>query len=279
MPRPPDSAAAPARESGLSLLLRKKPAPGDDAALAPLAKGFAAALAQASLPRFGLRAGFAPDPSPAPEEPGPGLLALLRADDGVAAVEIGQSALYDLIEALFGGDGTASPYRDARAPSELERAVAEGLAPAFALALGHALERDDLCVEKVYVVQERPSGLMRAGLKMRLIGRETRLSLALPPAWIGAAAPPRRREAPALDALDLDLSVSLPDAPRPLGDLIGLRVGDVLALGVGAAAPVRVDARGGALFEARLGQSAGRYTFRIERRLDGAAACLEEVTR
>ena len=53
--------------------------------------------------------------------------ALLRADDGVALVEIGQSALYDLIEALFGGDGSSPPYREARAPSELERAVAEGL--------------------------------------------------------------------------------------------------------------------------------------------------------
>ena len=289
MPKRPDDTApdaratqtAPPPRSGLSLLLRPQGKPGeaDEAALRPLLKAFAARLAETLAQRFGLRVGFAPDAGPAPGEPGPGLVARIQGEDGFASIEVGQGALYDLIEALFGGDGTASPYRDARAPSELERAVAEGLAPAFALALGHALERDDLCVEKVYVVQERPSGLMRAGLKMRLIGRETRLSLALPPAWIGAAAPPRRSEAPALDALDLDLSVSLPDAPRPLGDLIGLRVGDVLALGVGAAAPVRVDARGGALFEARLGQSAGRYTFRIERRLDGAAACLEEVTR
>ena len=279
MPRPPDETTPQARESGLSLLLRKKAASGDDAALAPLARSFAAALAQTLLSRFGLRAGFAPDSSPAPDEPGPGVRALLRADDGVALVEIGQSALYDLIEALFGGDGSSPPYREARAPSELERAVAEGLAPALALALNHALERDDLAVEKVAVAQEPPQGLMRAGLKMRLVGRESRLSLALPPAWIGAAAPPRRSEAPALDALALELSVSLPDAPRPLADLIGLRVGDVLALGVGAASPLRVGARGGALFEARLGQSAGRYTFRIERRLDGAAACLEEAPR
>ena len=280
MPRPPDAAAAaappPVAAKGLSLLLAAKRAdPESEAALLPLAKRFAAALAETLAARYGLRAGFAPDAGPAPQEPGPGLRVTLRGSDGAASVDLGQSAIYDLIDALFGGDGSARPYREARKPSDLERALVEGFAGLFAHALGAALGRDDLAPEKVAAPQEPAPGAA-IGVKMRLIGRETRLALALPRTWLGTGGE-AAKAAPSLDALDLDLRVSLRDAPRPLADIVDLGVGDVLALGIGAEAPARVAAQGVALFEARLGQSAGRYTIRLERRLDGAATFFEEL--
>lgn len=282
MPTRPEQVSAEATAPqmaarGLSILLApKRGADESDAELAPLAKRFAAALAETLAARFGLRAGFAPDQAPAPQEPGPGLSAALRGGDGVAAVEIGQSAIYDVVDALFGGDGSVEPYRETRKPTDLERAVFEGFAPTFAQALCKALERDDIAPGKVVVTQERAPGLSTIGLKMRLIGRESRLTLALPRAWVGLAAKDASNAAPSLDALDLDLTVSLRDAPRPLADIIDLNVGDVLALGVGPDAPALVAAQGVALFEAKLGQNAGRYTIRLERRLDGAAPFFEE---
>lgn len=278
MPRPRESEArAP---GGLSLLLTPaRPAASDDAALRPLAKTFAAKLAETLAARFGLRAGFAPEAGGAAQEPGPGLVALMHGEDGAAAVEIGQSALYDLIDALFGGDGSAPPYRDARKPSELERAIADGLGSAFAYALGEALGRDDIVHARVAPAQERAADVAATTLKMRLIGRDSRLTLNLPRAWLGLAAEPAAQARPALDALDIDLAVSLRDGPRPLSDVIALKVGDVLRLGLTAASPARVDAEGVALFDAALGQSAGRYTIRLARRLDGAGALLEESSR
>lgn len=289
MQRPPNAEAggSPSRaqthaRAGLSLLLAPaKAAQGDDAALRPLAKAFAGKLAETLAARYGLRAGFAPDAGPEDAEPGPGLVVTMQGEDGAAAVEIGQSALYDLIDALFGGDGSAQPYRDARKPSELERAIVEGLAPAFAYALGEALGRADIAQARVVAAQERPPGHIAAGLKMRLIGRDSRLTLIAPRAWLGLSGEARAQEggAPALDALALDLAVSMQAGQKPLSDMIGMKVGDVLRLGLTAASLARVEAEGVALFDAELGQSGGRYTIRLARRLDGAVRFFEESSR
>lgn len=274
--------AAQATRSGLSLLLRpqKNAGEADDAALRPLIKSFAARLAETLAQRFGLRVGFAPDAGPAPDEPGPGLVARIQGEDGFASIEIGQSALYDLIEALFGGDGSSLPYREARKPSDLERAIVEGLAPAFAYALGESLAREDLALDRVLPTLERAPDMAGAALKMRLLGRESRIVLAAPRAWLGlAAAEPVQRAAAALDDLALDLKVCLREPARPLADLVGLRVGDVLALNLTASSRARVEAAGVALFDAALGQSGGRYTVRLDRRLDAAAPFFEELSR
>lgn len=291
MPKRPDDTApdaratqtAPPPRSGLSLLLRPQGKPGeaDEAALRPLLKAFAARLAETLAQRFGLRVGFAPDAGPAPGEPGPGLVARIQGEDGFASIEVGQGALYDLIEALFGGDGSCPPYREARKPSDLERAILEGLAPAFAYALGESLGREDVAFDRVLPALERAPGMAGAALKMRLLGRETRIVLAAPRAWMGLAAAEQvpRGAAAALDDLSLELKVCLRDAGRSLSDFMGLQVGDVLALNLTAASPARVEAAGVALFDAALGQSAGRYTVRLDRRLDGAAPFFEELSR
>jgi hypothetical protein len=293
MSRPQPEAGA--RRAGLGLLIApRRPAPppaapaADAEALRPFAKRFCARMAEALSTRYGLRAGFAPQTDPAGEEPGPGLIAVIAAqggEDGRARLTIGQSALYDIVEALFGGDGAAQPYRDARAPSELERAIVEGLGPSFAQALGEALERDDLRHERVArEIEEAGADLVATQLKMRLVGRETHLTLCAPRAWLGladadapASAAPTRT-APLSD-LALDLRVSLRDPGRLLAEIVGLSVGEVLPLTVSAATPARLDAEGVDLFEATLGQSAGRYTIRLERRLGGAIPVPEEFTQ
>lgn len=282
------------RRAGLGLLIapRRAAAPvapaEDEEALRPFAKHYCARLSEALSSRFGLRAGFAPETAAPIEEPGPGLIAVIAAqggEDGRARLSIGQSALYDLVEALFGGDGAAQPYRDARAPSELERAIFEGMGPALAQALGAALERDDLRHERVArEIEDDGEAMVETRLKMRLVGRETQLSLALPRRWLGlegaqASAPVASARATPISGLALDLRVSLRDPGRALADVVGLKVGEVLPLTVTAATPARLDAEGVALFEATLGQSAGRYTIRLERRLGGAIPVPEEFTQ
>lgn len=281
MPRPRDEPQASPR-AGLSLLLRPAAPPAQDAAaLKPLAKAFAAVLAETLAARFGLRAGFAPDEA-AFAEPGPGLVMLLAGEESAARVEIGQSAIYDLVDAMFGGDGSAQPYRDERRPTELERALVEGLAPAFAYALGEALTRDDLEVERVVHAQERDPEAAVLALRMRLIGRDSRIALALPRAWLGLDGEEPARaasSAPAIDALDIVLSARWRDSGRALSEIVGLGVGDVLKLAVAPGAPAIVEAQGVDLFEATLGRSAGRYSVRLDRRLCGAAPFFEDSSQ
>jgi hypothetical protein len=282
MPRPRDEPQANPR-AGLSLLLRPAAPPAEDgAALKPFAKAFAAVLAETLAARFGMRAGFAPDDEGAVAEPGPGLVMLLAAQGEGARVEIGQSAIYDLVDAMFGGDGAAQPYRDERRPSELERALIEGLAPAFAYALGEALARDDLEADRVVHAQERDPDAALLALRMRLIGRDSRIALALPRAWLGLDADEPARPAPcapAIDALDIVLSARWRDCGRALSEIVGLGVGDVLKLAVAPGAPAIVETQGVDLFEATLGRSAGRYSVRLDRRLSGAAPFFEDSSQ
>jgi flagellar motor switch/type III secretory pathway protein FliN len=278
MQRPPETG-----RQGLALLLR--PSQGaamraaksaaDAARSRSAAQALARRLSEIFLDLYGVRAGFAFDVGASAHEPGPGLVARLIDAAGVARLAMGQSAIYDLVEALFGGDGQAAPYREERAPTELEQAIVSGLAPLFSEALGDVLERPSISFERMEKADEPAlaADLVALPLKMRLVGRDSRLAVHCPRDWLGLDDVPvvAARE-PDISQVSLDLKVSLLDRGRPLGELLGLTEGSVLPLHISAGEQAVVESDGVELFRASLGQSGGRYTIRIDRADAGAGS-------
>jgi flagellar motor switch protein FliM len=203
----------------------------------------------------------------------------LRGPDGHARFDLGQTAIYDVIEALFGGDGSVAAYRERRPLTELEKAIGCALAPHFAEALGEATGRTGVIYERVADEEEGEDGpgspdAVPLAIRMRLVGRDSRFVLHCPRRWLGFPdlSPTVSETGPEVDNVEIDLKISLVDHGRTLGELLGLAEGSVLPLNLPASAPARVEADGVRLFDAALGQSGGRYTICIERAPDGDAA-------
>ncbi|MBK9080784.1 MAG: FliM/FliN family flagellar motor switch protein [Rhizobiales bacterium] len=278
MPRPPD----PHGRRGLALLLRPRDPESDPAR--PLAQALARRLGADLARRLGLKIAFAPCEAGAAdeaEEPalGRGLHGRYVAGGRAAELGLSQAAIYDLVEALFGGDGSSPPYREARDPSQLETLVCEALAHDLAEPLSEAFAVDGLAFDGFETNAPAPvEETMSIALRMRVNGRESGLRIRAPAVWrrASAGAPrrvgPRRTLAEALAVIDTPLRVVLRERGRPLADVADLREGQILPLAATARSPAILEAGGAPLFYCALGQNEGRYTVQIERLIDAGAA-------
>lgn len=274
MLKPPD----PPR--GLALLLRHHRR-GDES-IRPLAQAVARRLSADVGAKLGLRIGLAAEDEigDADElEVGQGVEARYAAGGAVATLRFSQAAIYDLIEAMFGGDGSNQVWREPREPTALERAICQNVAEALAEPMGEAFGASGLAFDGL---EDRPGAPREGGveiaLRMRVIGRESRIVLRAPSAWRGEAQGETRRESArgvigdCVADVELPLRVLLRDRSLSIADVADLREGQILSLSATSRSPTLLEASGVGMFHCRLGQSEGRYTVQIERALAAPAA-------
>ena len=260
----------PEPRRGLALLLAERRA--DESAL-PLAQTLSRRLGHEVTTRLGLRIAFAADEGGGDYEQlelGPGVEARYLAGDALATLRFSQAAVFDLIEAVFGGDGSNPAWREMRGPTMLERLVIAGAAQALAEPLGEAFGAAGLVYDGL---EDRPGAPREGGveiaLRMQALGRQSVVVLRAPSAWRGDDGEPRREVSRGslrdrLGEVEIPLRVLLRDRSRSLADVADLREGQILPLAATSRTPALLEADGVGLFLCGLGQSEGRYTVQIE---------------
>ncbi len=227
------------------------------------------------------------------QENGLPILASLRvpAWDAVVGLALSRPLVSTVVEALFGGAGEEDGRADSRPVSPVEMRIVDVFGGQAAVALTAGFR--DFAPTRFEFDRTHPKPdprflgkpglpLLAAAFEIRAVGRTVPFDVVLPlgavedgaAVWGGASA-----AAPMLDgtrwtsqlraevtraALSLQASIAM--GPLSLGAIAGWRVGDVLELPPASGSNVLLSCEKEALFRCDLGQSAGRYTVRVEER-------------
>jgi flagellar motor switch protein FliM len=192
-------------------------------------------------------------------------------------------------EAMFGGDGSEAPSNEMRPLSAIEKSIAHRLFELLGAALRVSFEtvaETRLVLERVEtrldfaVIAPRNTYAVVARLKLRILRREHKLFVLLPQAALSplrhdlardrsselTARDPRwtRQMEAEIGRTEVVVQGVIEERQFTLEDIVGLRVGAVLALHATASSPVVLEGNAEPLFWCRLGQADGRYTLRIE---------------
>lgn len=177
----------------------------------------------------------------------------IEPDGAQAALIVDAVAVAFLLDGALGGDGSSPPALSPDGITGPQRAllgrVLAGVTPAFSSVLEAGLSRT---LKRREANEEAPRDEPMIALRFKLgndgVGGVIVLVLSTS-ALLGASGPGRKQGtfdpvvAAALSEAPLELVVELGRVRRALGDIVSLRVGDVLELPtpVGSSVPVRVD--------------------------------------
>lgn len=217
-------------------------------------------------------------------------------------VNADQDAVFTIVEAMLGGDGSQPAYRIERAFSRIEVRLAEAFFQRIAKALESALSGiADTPVElesagneiDFDVLGRRNSAVVVARLRLDAGVRGGEILITIPRA---ALTPLRQalarvpvKDGPPADAgwseliqsqvsrTHVALSAILDERPGTLGEVAGFEVGKVVEFNATANSRVRLECNGERLMWCHLGKSQGKYTLRVEEFVDREQEFLDEI--
>jgi flagellar motor switch protein FliM len=225
--------------------------------------------------------------------PLPAMLAVCKAEewDNYGLVVVDSSLIYAVVDVLLGGRrGTNALRIEGRPYTTIERALVErligvvlqDLSDAFAPISAVRFRFERLEVNPRFAAISRPSNAaVLATLRIDMESRGGQLQLLLPYATLepvrelllqqfmgekfGRDSIWETHLAEELRETSVTLDVVLDEQVMNLADVLRLRVGDRIALGVAPGAPVRLHCGGSPLFEGEVGRRQGRLAVRIAR--------------
>nr|WP_280845576.1 flagellar motor switch protein FliM [Neoroseomonas nitratireducens] len=228
--------------------------------------------------------------------PLPAMLGVTRADewDNYGLVVVDSALIYSVVDVLLGGRrGTAAMRIEGRPYTTIERTLVERLIGVFLEDLTAAFEPlcpvqfkfDRLEVNPRFAAISRPSNAcVLVRLRIDMEDRGGKLELLLPYATLepvrelllqqfmgekfGRDSIWETHLAEELRSTEVALDVVLDEQVMPLAQIVELRVGDRITLGVAPGAPVRLRCGEVSLFEGELGRRDQRLAVRISRELE-----------
>ena len=217
-------------------------------------------------------------------------------------VHADQEAVFTIVEAMLGGDGSQPAYRIERAFSRIEVRLVEAFFQRIAKALESGLagiadtpvELESAGSEIDYdVIGRRNSAVVIARLRIDAGARGGEILVTIPRAaltplrQVMGHVPPK--EGPPADArwseqiqnqvsrTHVTLSAILDERPGTLGEVAGFQVGKVVEFNATANSRVRLECNGERLVWCHLGKSQGKYTLRVEEFIDREQEFLDEI--
>ncbi len=217
-------------------------------------------------------------------------------------VNADRDAVFTIVEAMMGGDGSQPVYRIERAFSRIEVRLAEAFFQRFAKALESALtgiadtpiDLESAGGEIDFdVIGRRNSPVVLARLRLDAGVRGGEILVTIPRAALNplrqvlARVPPK--EGPPADArwseqiqgqvsrTHVTLSAILDERPGTLGEVAGFHVGKVVELNATTNSRVRLECNGERLVWCHLGKSQGKYTLRVDEFIDREQEFLDEI--
>ena len=232
--------------------------------------------------------------------PLPAMLAVFRVEewDNYGLLVIDSAMIYSIVDVLLGGRrGTAAMRIEGRPYTTIERTLLERLIHVVLADVTASFE--PLCpvtfrFERLEVnprfatISRLSNAAVLARLAVEMEDRGGRLELLLPYATLEPVRELLLQQfmgekfgrdsiweihlAEQLRGTDVDLEVVLDEQSMRLSDIVGLRVGSRIVLGVGPGHPVRLRCGGVHLFEGRVGRRKNRVAVRIESEIGGMKA-------
>ena len=230
--------------------------------------------------------------------------AAMRCDqwEAMSLVGLDRGFLNALIDMLFGGDGAEPPFRAERALTKAEIEISRWLFGLVEQALRTGFGRvapASFTVEQVdcppaFECIGRPSATVAAAsFELSCIGGTGGMFVALPQsalAFLRNAAP--REEVTKTGGADpawskslshqlgragVSMNAVLGTTKLTLGDIAGLRPGQILELDSLAGSPVRLDCKGQPLYWCKLGQRDGNYTLTVDHSVDHEQEFMDDI--
>ncbi|QAY97339.1 flagellar motor switch protein FliM [Methylovirgula ligni] len=224
----------------------------------------------------------------------------VQAWDARIMVGLDNKLIFALVEALFGGDGSESPYIENRALTNIEMRVAQKAFDLITRALHKAfsvIEETHFKFERVEtrmdfaVVAPRNNFAVLAKLNLRILGRAGEFFVAIPQAALNpirqsltadrsndAATPdPRwsKQIKTEVGKAEVMVQAIIEEDGFTLGDIAALKVGNVLQLKATPKSRVKLECNSEPLFWCQLGQAEGKYTLRVDDIVDAEQEFLD----
>ncbi|WP_420014328.1 flagellar motor switch protein FliM [Teichococcus deserti] len=227
--------------------------------------------------------------------PLPAMLVVFKAEqwDNYGLVVVDSALIYSVVDVLLGGRrGTTAMRIEGRPYTTIERGLIERLTEVVLADLSDAfgpLAEVDFRFERLevnprFAAISRPSNAaVLARMRVDMESRGGQLQLLLPYATLepvrelllqqfmgekfGRDSIWETHLAEELRQTEVALDVVLDEQTMPLTDVVQLRIGDLITLGVGPGAPVRLRCGDTSLFEGQVGGRKGRLAVRIDRAL------------
>jgi flagellar motor switch protein FliM len=241
---------------------------------------------------------------------------LLGAHDGQSAVGVlhaakwnarlvvsaDRGAVFSIVEALLGGDGSQPPCTEDRPLSRIEvrvvaaffERVSKALEAAFGGIADTAFAVEAISNEIDYdIIGRRNNSVVVAKFRLEGVSGGGEMLIAVTRAALNplrqALARAPAKEAPTADArwsqqiqsevtrAHIMLTAVLDERMGMLGDVAGFEVGQVVELNATAHGRVRLECNGERLVWCHLGKSQGKYTLRVDELVDREQEFLNEI--
>ena len=224
----------------------------------------------------------------------------VQAWDARIMVGLDNKLVFALVEALFGGDGSESPYIENRTLTNIEMRVAQKTFDLITRALHKAfsvIEETHFKFERIEtrmdfaVVAPRNNFAVLAKLNLRVLGRAGEFFVAIPQAALNpirqsltadrsndAATPdPRwsKQIKTEVGKAEVMVQAIIEEDGFTLGDIAALKVGNVLQLKATPKSRVKLECNSEPLFWCQLGQAEGKYTLRVDDIVDAEQEFLD----
>lgn len=210
--------------------------------------------------------------------------------------------VFTMVELLLGGDGSQPVLIEDRPPTAIETRVAGVLFAAIGKALAGAfapISQTDVVLESTsdkadFDIIDAKAAMVAAHFRLEALGRNAEILLAVPQSALTAmgkaltvpaakAAPPRpdarwtadiQKE---LNRAAVKLTATLEERPGILGEIINLRVGQVVPLDATPQTRLQVECNGERLMWCHLGKSNGFYTLRVDSFVDREQEFMDDI--
>lgn len=241
---------------------------------------------------------------------------LLSAHDGHSAVGVlhaakwnarlvlsaDRGAVFSIVEAMLGGDGTQPPCAEERTLSRIEVRVAAALFDRIAKALETAfagIADTTFAVEAISneidydVIGRKNNSIVVARVALEAAGGGGEILIAVTRAALNplrqALGRMPAKEAPAADArwsqqmeseitrTHVIVTAVLDERMGTLGEVADLQVGQVVEINATAHGRVRLECNGERLMWCHLGKSQGKYTLRVDQPIDREQEFINEI--
>ena len=213
-----------------------------------------------------------------------------------------RSAVFAIVEAMLGGDGSQAAYAGKRSFSKIETRIAAAFFGRFARALSASvasvaatqftLEAPANSID-FDLVGGRNTAVFAVKLNLDILGRGGEILIAVPQAAIGAMRKAFARTASADAALpdprwseqiereitraNVTLNAVLDERPMRLGEIANFRVGQVVELKATPRTRVHLECDGERMVVCQFGKSNGVYTLRVDDFIDREQEFMNDI--
>jgi flagellar motor switch protein FliM len=201
--------------------------------------------------------------------------------DGHILVGFDRDFIFTMVEVLFGADGSEQPVDDERAFSAIELRIAQmileqvgrALESSFGLVSKTAftLERTETRMEFA-VIGRRSNKAIQAKFLLQALNRGGEMFIIIPQTVLNPLRPSLAKVltgetsqiAAEVQKTTVHLRAVLEERHLSLGEIAGLKVGQVIALDATPATRIKLEGNDKPLFWCHAGQSQGAYVLRID---------------